>query len=374
MGLTQKAIRKLGLGDTASRLLAPCFRDGAPLPSPEEAHAFLEKLRSDRKSSCLCSRGPAFGTAEDIDLDIILPVYNVERYLPACLDSVLHQECSFRFRVIAVDDGSTDSSGKILDACGDPRLTVIHQANRGLAGARNAGLDRATAPWLFFLDSDDLLSPGALEALFVSIQEHSAVLAEGAYAVINPEGKMLELRSHTDGPLDPRADCYGYAWGKLIATGLFRDLCFPEGYLFEDSLQSQILYPRLECRGLVACGLSRETLRYRQNPHGIVHSSQGSPKSLDSLWITLSLYRDRQRLGLENDQRYYEYILNMLVLSFHRTETLGDDVGRAVFVLSREFLLREFAAFGTERSAYRMLEDAVRAGDYGRYRLFCSLH
>lgn len=374
MGLTQKVIRRLGLGDAASRVLAPLAKDSAALPSPEEARAFLEGLRPGRNSSCLCRRGSAFGTAEDVDIELILPVYNVERYLPACLDSVLSQECSVRFRMIAVDDGSTDSSGAILDACTDERLIVIHQANRGLAGARNAGLDRATAPWLFFLDSDDLLSPGALEALFVSVREHGAALAEGAYAVISPEGKLLELRAHKGGPLDPRADCYGFAWGKLIAAELFRDLCFPEGYLFEDSLQSQILYPRLECRGLVACGLSRETLRYRQNPHGIVHSSQGSPKSLDSLWITLSLYRDRQRLGLENDQRYYEYLLNMLVMTRRRTEALGDEVGRAVFVLSREFLLREFAAFGTERSAYRMLEDAVRAGDYGRYRLFCSLH
>ena len=161
--------------------------------------------------------------------------------------------------------------------------------------------------------------------------------------------------------------------GKLINTRLFRDLCFPEGYLFEDSLQAQILYPRLEKDGLIACGLSQETVRYRQNPLGIVRSSHGNPKSLDSLWITLALRQDRLRLGYADDQPYYEYLLDMLPLTWRRTEALGDEVGRAVFSLQRE-LLKDFSAFHTERPAYRVLEQAVQAGDYGRYRLFCSLH
>ena len=373
MSHAAKALRKLGLGDAAFRLLSPLHTDKTPLPTPAEARIYLETQRPDPKSYCITSRSASFGMAENVDLELILPVYNVEAYLSACLDSIFAQETSARFRVIAVDDGATDRSGEILDSYRDARLTVIHQKNRGLAGARNAGLDLVTAPWIFFLDSDDLLAPGALEALFAQARAHGASLVEGAYAVVNPEGESLGLCSHREGVLDPRADCYGYAWGKLINTRLFRDLCFPEGYLFEDSLQAQILYPRLEKDGLIACGLSQETVRYRQNPHGIVRSSHGNPKSLDSLWITLALRQDRLRLGYADDQPYYEYLLDMLPLTWRRTEALGDEVGRAVFSLQRE-LLKDFSAFHTERPAYRVLEQAVQAGDYGRYRLFCSLH
>ena len=374
MSIAAKALRKLGCGDAAARLLSPLCSDRTPLPSPAEARAFLESLRPDPGSSCLTRRDPAFGSSADVDLELILPVYNVEAYLPACLDSIFSQETAVRFRVIAVDDGATDRSGEILEQYHDARLTVVHQKNRGLAGARNAGLDRASAPWLFFLDSDDLLAPGALEALFAMARAHGASLVEGAYAVVDPEGRSVGLHSHREGVLDPRADCYGYAWGKLISAGLFRDLCFPEGYLFEDSLQAQILYPRLERQGLVACGLARETVRYRQNPQGIVRSSHGNPKSLDSLWITLALREDRRRLGFEDDQTYYEYLLNMLLLTFRRTEALGDEVGRAAFALQRDLLLRDFSAFSTARPDFRMLERAVREGDWGRCRLFCSLH
>ena len=75
-----------------------------------------------------------------------------------------------------------------------------------------------------------------------------------------------------------------------------------------------------------------------------------------------------------NDQPYYEYLLNMLPLTWRRTEALGDDISRAVFVLQRDFLMQNFPSFSTARPAYRMLEDAVKDGDFGRYRLFCSLH
>ena len=374
MSFAAKAVKKLGLGSAVTGLLAPFSGDRAALPDPEQARSYLERLRPDPRSSCLTARPEGFGRGTEAELEIVLPVYNVERYLDASLDSILSQETSFPFRVIAVDDGSTDSSGALLDACSDPRLTVIHQKNRGLAGARNAGLDVSTAPWLFFLDSDDLLAPGALEALMASAHTHGASLVEGAFALMDPEGRVQGLRPHKDGIVDPRADCYGYAWGKLISAELFRDLCFPEGYLFEDSLQAQILYPRLERQGLVACGLARETVRYRQNPQGIVRSSHGNPKSLDSLWITLALREDRRRLGFEDDQTYYEYLLNMLLLTFRRTEALGDEVGRAAFALQRDLLLRDFSAFSTARPDFRMLERAVREGDWGRCRLFCSLH
>ena len=374
MSFAAKAVKKLGLGSAAAGLLAPFSGDRTPLPDPEQARAYLESLRPAPRSSCLTLRAESFGRGTEAELDIVLPVYNVERYLSASLDSIFFQQTSFPFRVIAVDDGSTDSSGAILDACSDPRLTVIHQKNRGLAGARNAGLDVSTAPWLFFLDSDDQLAPGALEALMTAARAHGAALVEGAFALMDPDGKPLGLRPHKDGVVRPRADCYGYAWGKLIAAELFRDLCFPEGYLFEDSLQAQVLYPRLERQGLVACGLARETVRYRQNPQGIVRSSHGNPKSLDSLWITLALREDRRRLGYENDQAYYEYLLNMLLLTFRRTEALGDEAVQAVFALQRDLLLREFSDFSTGRPDCGMLERAVREGDWGRYRLFCSLH
>ena len=106
-------------------------------------------------------------------VSIIVPMYNIEKYLAKCLESCVRQTL-YDIEIICVDDGSTDSSGKIAEkfAQDDPRITVIHKANGGLPAARNAGLDVATGNWIMFLDSDDYLSENACERIWVESNEH----------------------------------------------------------------------------------------------------------------------------------------------------------------------------------------------------------
>lgn len=96
-------------------------------------------------------------------VSIIVPVYNAEKYLRRCLGSIAGQTFA-GFECILVDDGSTDGSPAICDewAAKDGRFQVIHQKNGGASAARNAGIEAARAPWLFFIDSDDAISPCAL--------------------------------------------------------------------------------------------------------------------------------------------------------------------------------------------------------------------
>lgn len=99
-------------------------------------------------------------------LSVIIPAYNAEAYLPQCLDSILaqeHQDCE----VIVVDDGSTDGTAALLERY--PDVKTIHQANRGMSTARNRGLDEARGEYILFVDSDDLLTDGALEALVAEL-------------------------------------------------------------------------------------------------------------------------------------------------------------------------------------------------------------
>lgn len=99
-------------------------------------------------------------------ISVIIPVYNVEKYLAECVDSVLAQSY-MDWEVILVDDGATDSSGTMCDeyAAKDPRIRVIHQKNGGLSAARNTGLKAARGEYVYFLDSDDYIAPRALEQL-----------------------------------------------------------------------------------------------------------------------------------------------------------------------------------------------------------------
>lgn len=104
-------------------------------------------------------------------VSVLVPAYNVERYLGDCLDSVLSQEGA-EFEIVCVDDGSTDGTGRILERyeAADARIRVIRQENAGPAAARNRLLDEARGKWICSCDADDLLAPGALRRMLSSAQ------------------------------------------------------------------------------------------------------------------------------------------------------------------------------------------------------------
>lgn len=110
-------------------------------------------------------------------ISVIIPVYNVEEYLRECVDSVLKQTYK-NLEIILVDDGSTDSSGKICDeyAEKDSRITVIHKKNEGPSKTRNTGLENANGKYIYFLDSDDYITEDAIETLVLTAESNQADL------------------------------------------------------------------------------------------------------------------------------------------------------------------------------------------------------
>lgn len=369
-----KVLRKLKLGKSAYALLYPFRGKAADLPGTEAARALLKGLSPDAGGSCLCERRGKENVRKG-ELDIIIPAYNAERYLRECMDSVLGQETRYSFRVLAIDDGSTDETGELLDgyAARDSRVHVVHQENRGHSGARNAGLEIADAELIMFLDSDDVLFPDAVEQLAGAVLNGDAAFSEGAYEVVDTQLQHISDSPHEAGELADFADCSAYPWGKAYRLRALDGFRFPEGYLYEDSFIYQVLFPRYAQLGKKAVGVASSVVKYRVNPGGISRKSRGSVKSLDSLWITLSLHEDRKKLGLENTQEYYEYILSMLVLTYRRTEQRDEETKKAIFVMWCDFIGREFEGFSAADPFLRRIERAVRDRDYPAYALFCRL-
>ena len=106
----------------------------------------------------------------NVMLSIIVPVYNVEKYIGKCIESIVNQTYK-DLEIILVDDGSTDNSGKICDewARKDKRIKVIHKKNGGLSDARNAGLDICTGDYIGFVDSDDYIELNMYEDLLIQM-------------------------------------------------------------------------------------------------------------------------------------------------------------------------------------------------------------
>ena len=171
-------------------------------------------------------------------ISVIVPVYNIERYLPRCLDCIANQ--TYRYlEIILVDDGSTDGSGQLCDAFAarDTRAKVIHQKNHGLWAARNAGQDVATGDYLFFPDGDDYFHQDLIRLLYEAINSNRKYdlaiarekqirnVSEDITSPITPQ--LIEQTNDNliKGLLSTREDrFYVYMWNKLYRKKLIQNV------------------------------------------------------------------------------------------------------------------------------------------------------
>ena len=216
-------------------------------------------------------------------VSVIIPVFNVAPYLREALDSVVQQTWP-HLEIIIVDDGSTDGSGKICDEYrADARVQVIHQENRGLSAARNAGLDRAAGEYIAFLDSDDAWHPDFIRKLMGAMENADIAICQY---------EVHRLKLDTRGQICPAAQKGFYSrkealralvegtinvsvWNKLFRKELWTEIRFPEGHNYEDIDTT--------CRVFDLCSrisfLDEPLYLYRKRPGSITRT--GSRKNKD---------------------------------------------------------------------------------------------
>ena len=190
-------------------------------------------------------------------ISIIIPVYNVEKYLRRCIDSVLGQTYD-KLEIILVDDGSTDNSGRICDEYRekDQRIIVIHKENGGLSEARNFGIEKRSGEYISFVDSDDWIEGDYVELLYRSIIENNADMAiagnyirfsHGRTITVSACGKdVLSGEQTLDALVWNKNGIDVAAWAKLYKKTLFNDVKYPVGELFEDTATTYKLIDRCE--------------------------------------------------------------------------------------------------------------------------------
>ena len=127
---------------------------------------------------------------KNILISVIVPAYNIEQYLPRCLDSILGQTHQ-NLEVIVIDDGSQDSTGSVIDAYNkkDARIIPVHQENKGVSKARIAGIERAAGAFIGFVDGDDVTEPDLYELLLKNALEQEADISHCGYKMVFPDGR-----------------------------------------------------------------------------------------------------------------------------------------------------------------------------------------
>lgn len=180
-------------------------------------------------------------------ISVIVPVYNVERYLDQCVESLIGQTYE-RLEIILVDDGSTDSSGEQCNAWAnrDNRIRAVRQCNAGLAAARNTGLDLAKGEYIGFVDSDDYVLPDMFGTLLHNLQESDADLSIISYERENPDGstycnafpdkKIVMTSQEAFAYVNQHGYFYVTAWDKLAKKELFDNLRYPLDAVYAEDL------------------------------------------------------------------------------------------------------------------------------------------
>lgn len=239
-------------------------------------------------------------------ISVIVPVYRVEKYLPACIDSILNQTFT-DFELILVDDGSPDRCPEICDetAKRDARVRAIHQANQGLSAARNAGIEAAHGAWLSFVDSDDFLAPDFLATLHDAAVRAGADCALCGVQLTDEAGQKIgQLLSVADGVRTGRSILetlcrapeitYLVAWNKLYRRDVFQTLRYPVGMQNEDTYLAAELFDTVQT---VIC-VSKPMYFYRQRADSIMHTAV-TTRNLDRMWAFEHCFAYFEARGLE---------------------------------------------------------------------------
>ncbi len=212
-------------------------------------------------------------------ISVIIPVYNVEKYLTSSVNSVINQTYK-NLEIILVDDGSTDSSGEFCEnlAKKDERIKVYHKSNGGLSSARNYGLDKKSGDYVFFLDSDDFIDKTCLEKLLTLSELTSAEIVSCLNKRFKTENELIINSTSDESDIEEfskesmlantfkRSENYFVtSWGKLYKSELFSSLRFTEGVIHEDEYICHRFYGQINKFVL----LKEELYFYRENPCSI---------------------------------------------------------------------------------------------------------
>lgn len=265
-------------------------------------------------------------------ISVIVPMYNVEKYIAKCLESVMGQTYE-NIEIIVIDDGSTDGS---LDICNsyaqkDSRLTVVHQDNKGVSAARNKGLELATGDYIGFVDSDDYLEPEMYSILMNLMKENDAEITACAYRKVSPDGtydrdfgddtiNVYEgtdmFRAYITNPsVSPAVGT------KLYKREIFDGIRFIEGIIYED--KDVISRTFIKCQKGVF--INKSLYNYRTNPDSLTHHDY-TDKTIRDYVQTIGIQLDIVQNNLSiNDYIFsagttYMILLNMYCNIYNKTD------------------------------------------------------
>lgn len=277
------------------------------------------------------------------ELSIIVPIYNVEKYLERCIKSILNQTYN-NFELILVNDGSTDGSGIICEKYSgfDHRIRVIHKNNGGVSSARNMGIDNANGKYIGFIDPDDYINKYMYEILISIINRNGSDMVISDYYKIdedNIDDKTLNMPINIDNlevhsingdeAIDKLFDCgekFIFAWNKLYKSCLFDKLRYEEGKIYEDEfIAHRILY---KCKYI---SVVDEKLYFYVQRKGSIVNSPFTTKKFDKVYAVkdrIDFLKEKNLMELKEkaEKSFIDYFIWNYFSGYKRLNNIDKDL------------------------------------------------
>lgn len=300
-------------------------------------------------------------------ISVIVPIYNVEKYLMKSVMSILNQTYQ-NLEIILVDDGSKDNSGKIADDLSkiDSRIKVIHKENGGLSSARNEGMKHVTGEYIAFLDSDDCIIPVFYEYLYGMIKKYNVDIAQGMFfrisdelidnvnQIIEEENSKIKIEENVLNRKNALEVLYGIkegpyvqevvVWNKLYKKSVLKNIVFPEGKLHEDEFTThKILF---NCEKIA---ISNKIIHgYMQTKNSIMRKEIGLNRVKDCLGASINAidFFEKNNVHYLDYKIFMRFLENCIELSGKISKEKSENKLEKL-----DFIRNEFERFYNEKIA-----------------------
>lgn len=304
-----------------------------------------------------------------IEVSIIVPVYNAEKYIGSCLDNILGQATNIKYEIICIDDGSTDKSWSILQQYEHiPNVTIIHQQNQGVSAARNVGIEVSKGKYICFVDNDDYIHSDFLNLMVKKIEETDSDIVKGNYSIALDGKKVLYK------PLNENNYLFdGFCWGTLYKREIWERVRFPIGYWYEDMIVRMLVF---RMTGKIAF-LDEEiyTKNDRSDSEG---KKQGGKKNtdyrcLDHVFLINKIIDILAELNIKND----EYLISLLLdemgeIMYGRIKGLPADIMCAAFELACDLYVRSFEMAEVKCCRENEIHNILLEGNFKAWVYYCK--
>lgn len=317
----------------------------------------------------------------NVDLSIIVPVYNYADLINENIESILNQKTHYKYEVIIVDDGSTDGSRQIVESYKEyEQVKVILQENQGIASARNTGINHSSGRYIMFVDCDDTVHDNIVELLMTRAYEQDYDIVMCAHNLAKERnGNIYQIIPN----IYPDVNLYGYKnndyimnfaglpWCKVYKRGLWQNVRFFPGYWYEDTIIHFLLFS--QCKKFSYIPEVCYEYRWYEKNFSHVQGHSKNIKAIDRYWMLLALVKKYKELDLPLDGKFYTLLLKHLSAYYYSTiSQLDKNVIEALFILGCD-LLEEYRPEEKVELPYvlRVTEKAMMGRDINLWKISC---